>query len=82
MVGSMKRWKKEDFKEYFEGDSQQREWLDFCEKVVDSTINDMIRIVERLHEDHDRYFERVALKSAVNHLEQYEHNEVLDVPQD
>lgn len=75
----MKRFKKEDFNEWDDGDSNQREWLEFCETVVSTTINDCIRLLEKLHADYDKYYERQALKNAIRHLEQYENNEELDV---
>ncbi len=77
----MKRFRKEDYEEWDNGSREQRDWLIFCEQIVNATINDAIRIVEKLHGEYDKYYERLALKNAARQLERYENNEELDVPE-
>lgn len=75
----VKRWEKQNQKEWISGDEHTRRWLQWCEGRVDETINNCIEILEALRLSYDKYHERQALANAIRHLEMFEGGEDVDV---
>lgn len=71
LLGDRTRWRAAKQHEYYERDEHTREWLDYCEKINLKGIDDCIAILEKLHSEYDKYYERTALQNAIRHLELY-----------
>ena len=55
-------------------DTYSRDWVQYCELVASEAIKDCIDILEDLHDQYDKYHERVALKNAIRHLNIYKNS--------